>query len=129
MRKRILSMAMLVAVLFSLGISASARWDGAHQCVASLNFSGRTASCHATITATEHNAKVTATMILYRVNSNGTLSTCATWPAKSETGYLALTGKYSSAVSGNTYRLVISGTVKDSTGTHPISAYCQARCP
>lgn len=129
MTKRILSMAMLVAVLFSLSINASARWDGTYRCVPSLSFSGHSATCSASVAPTEHNAKVTASMILYRVNSNGTLSTCATWPTKSETGYLALTGKYSSAVSGNTYRLVISGTVKDSTGTHPISTYQQAKCP
>ena len=72
MVKRILTMALVVAVLFSLSLSASARWDGADQCSVSLSFWGSTASCSASITANERTAKVTASISLYRVNSNGT---------------------------------------------------------
>lgn len=129
MVKRILSMALLLSLLLSLGISASADWDGAYRCVPKLSFSGSSASCTASIAPSEASAKVTASMTLYRVNSNGTLSTCASWPSKTGTGYLSFSQKHSSARSGNTYRLVISGTVKDSTGTHPIHAYRQAKCP
>ena len=129
MVKRILTMALVVAVLFSLSLSASARWDGADQCSVSLSFWGSTASCSAIITANERTAKVTASISLYRVNSNGTLSNCATWPVKTGTGKLSLSGSYSRAVSGNTYRLIVSGTIKDSTGTHSISASDTEVCP
>ena len=129
MAKRISSVVVLLILVFSLSISASARWDNAYRCVPTLDFSGHSISCAASITPTEATAKITASMVLYRVNSNGTLSTCATWPNKTGTGYLSLSGRYPSAQSGGTYRLVVTGTVKDNTGSHSISTYRQAKCP
>lgn len=129
MIKRVLPMTLLVAFALSLCLTASARWENSHQCVAALTFSNKTATCSAIITATEPNAKITASISLYRVNSNGSLSSCMTWPSKTGTGKLSLSGYYSHAVSGNTYRLVISGAVKDSSGSHSISTYRQAKCP
>lgn len=129
MAKRFLSMAVLVAVLLSLGITASARWDESYRCTPSLVFSGRSASCSASVVPTSPDATISASMTLYRVNGNGTLSTCATWPTRTGTGYVSLSGTYTSAQSGNTYRLVVSGTVQDSSGTYPVSASVTAVCP
>lgn len=129
MVKRTVSMAVLVIFLLSLGLSASARWEDPAQCTATLAFSRNTATCSASIVASDRSATVTASMALYRVNSNGSLSNCATWPSKTGTESIFLDGSYSRCVSGNTYRLIISGTVKDSTGTHSFNTYRQATCP
>ena len=129
MLKRILPAMFLVSVVLFFSVSASAEWDDSYRCTPALSFSGKAATCSAVVSANKSDAKITASMTLYRVNSNGTLSNCASWPSKTGTGYLSFSQKYSSVRSGNTYRLVITGTVKDSTGTHPIHAYRQAKCP
>lgn len=135
MKARICSVSLLVALLLSLSVGASAAgnivplYDSAARCTPVLSFSGRTSICSGTIKAKESSARITATMTLYRVNSNTSLSTVASWPAVTGTGSIYLSKTYSKAVSGNTYRLVLSGTVKDSTGTHSISSYAQAQCP
>lgn len=127
--KRILTSILLASILLSFGISASARWNDNYRCSPSLSFSGNTATCSAIIDANSSNSKISAAIALYRVNSNGTLSTCASWPSKTGTGSLSLSGRYPSAQSGSTYRLVVTGTVKDNTGSHSISTYRQAKCP
>ena len=52
-----------------------------------------------------------------------------TMASQNRNGKLSLSGSYSRAVSGNTYRLIVSGTIKDSTGTHSISASDTEVCP
>lgn len=137
MKTRVCSMMMLVAFVLSLGLSAGAAtnsgdasvmWEGSTNCSATLNIVNSTATCISAITAKESTAKITASMVLYRVSSNGSLTRAANW-SLSGTGQISASRTYPYAVSGATYRLVVTGTVTDSTGSHPVNAYRQAMCP
>ncbi len=136
MKAKIYSMVMLMALVLSLGFSAEAatkndvsiQWDTSYQCSPVLSFSGNTATCSVVIRSSESSAKITASMVLYRVSSDGSLIRAANW-SLSGTGQISASRTYPYAVSGATYRLVVTGTVTDSTGSHPVSAYRQAKCP
>lgn len=134
MKTKLTSLAMLMAMLLSLGIFANAAdvsplWNGGNQCNPVLTFSGNTANCITKIVAKESTAKVSATMTLYRINDNGGLVQVASWPGLSGTGRLDASRSYPYGVSGSTYRLVVNGTVVDSSGSSPVSKYCESRCP
>ncbi len=129
MKRKLISMALLVALALSLSISASARWDDGNRCTAALNFSGKTASCDTMIKANESTAKINATMTLYRIGSDGVLVRVASWTGLTGTGRLSAGKTYYNAVSGSGYRLAVSGTVTDSTGTSNVSAWQNATCP
>lgn len=137
MKARVCSMMMLVAFVLSLGLSAGATtnsgdatvlWEGAARCTPYLTIANNTATCVCAINANESTAKITGSMVLYRVGSDGSLTRATNW-SLSGTGQVSASKTYPYAVSGATYRLVVTGTVTDSTGSHPVSAYRQAKCP
>ena len=126
--KRMVSVFVLVAMMLSTAVTASARWDGGFRCSPALGFSGTTATCAATVVADESNARISATMTLYRIHANGKRTTAATWSNLTGTGRLDVS-RTVKVVSGTKYQLVISGTVTDSNGSHTISAVKTATCP
>lgn len=130
MKTKVLSLVMLMALVLSLGLSASAteispQWGEGNRCTPVLTFSGTKATCSATIIAADSTAKISATMTLYRVNANGSRTQVATWPNLTGTGRLNVSKTHSPVVSGAKYHLVVSGTV----GGEPISAYQSKTCP
>lgn len=129
MKRKLVSMALLVVLALSLGVSASARWEDANTCSASLSFSGRTGTCTAVIRTSESTAKINATMTLYRIGSDGVLVKVASWTGLTGTGRLSTSKTYYNAVSGSGYRLAVSGTVTSSSGTSNVSAWRNATCP
>lgn len=137
MKAKVGSMLLVVAMVLSLSISASAAaggdispmYDSVGRCTPSIIFSGRNATCIANVKANESTAKITVTMTLYKIESNGVLTWKAGWSNLTGTGRLDVSKPYSGTTPKCNYRLTISGTVKDSTGTHPISAYRDAYCP
>lgn len=136
MKAKVCSVLLAVAMVLSLSISASAAaggdispmYDSVGRCSPALVFSGKTATCIANIRANESTAIITATMTLYKIESNGILTRITSWSNLTGTGTLNVSRPYSVPSVGYNYRLTISGTVKDSTGTHSISAYRDAYC-
>ena len=137
MKTKVCSLMLIVALVLSLGISAGAAnrveisplYEGVVRCTPVLTFSGKTATCSAAITAAESSATITGTMTLYKIESNGILTRIISWGNLTGTGRLAAGRTYSVPVTGYTYRLTISATVKDSTGSHFVSAYRDTYCP
>lgn len=137
MKAKVCSMLLLVALALSLGISAGAanggeispQYDAAAYCTPVITFTGRNATCSLSIRAKESAGKITATMTLYKIESNGVLTRKAGWSNLTGTGRLDVSKPYSGTTPKCNYRLSVSGTIKDSTGTHPISAYRDVYCP
>lgn len=136
MKTKVCSMLLLVALVFSLSINASAAnreevsplYDAAAYCTPVLTFSGKNATCSLSIRAKESSGKITATMTLYKIEPNGILTRITSWSNLTGTGSLNISKPYSVPSTGYNYRLSVSGTIKDSTGTHSISAYRDAYC-
>ena len=136
MKAKVGSMLLVVAMVLSLSISASAAagsdispmYSSVGNCTPSLVFSGKTATCIVNVDANESTAIITVTMTLYKIESNGVLTWKAGWSNLTGTGHLNVSKPYSGITAKCNYRLSVSGTVKDSTGTHSISAYRDAYC-
>lgn len=137
MKAKVSSLFLVVVLMLSLSISAGAAdnggfspmYDSAGRRTPSIIFSGRNATCIANVRANESTAKITATMTLYKIESNGVLTWKAGWSNLTGTGRLDVSKPYSGTTPKCNYRLSVSGTIKDSTGTHPISAYRDVYCP
>lgn len=130
MKTKVLSMVMLVALVLSLGLTASAAeisplWDSNNRCTPVLTFSGTKATCSGTVVAANSSAKINATMTLYRVNANGSRTQVATWTNLTGTGRVSVTKTHSSVVSGANYHLVLSGTIAGES----FSTYQSKTCP
>ena len=126
--KRMVSVFVLVAMMLSTAVTASARWDGGFRCTTALDFSGTTAICATTVVADQNSARISATMTLYRIHANGNRTRAATWTNLAGTGRLNVS-KTVKVESGTKYQLVINGTVTDSNGSHTISSVKTATCP
>ena len=130
MKTKVCSIVMVVALVFSLCLSASAseitpQWDNRNSCLPTLSFSGSKAICSATITAADSTAKINATMTLYRINANGSRTQVASWSGLSGTGRLTASRSHSPVTSKSTYHLVLSGTIAGES----FSTYDSATCP
>lgn len=137
MKRKACSLTVLLALLLALSCNAvaaqggdySIQWDKTTSCTTSLSFSGNTANCSASIRAKQSTSRITATMILYRLGTNGTPIEVTRWSNLTGTGRLNVSRTYSPAISGVTYRLVVNATVSDSAGSEPVSANQQKVCP
>lgn len=137
MKTKIPSMLLAVALILSLSISTGAAdneehapmYESAGRCTPTLSFSGRNATCIASVKANESSAKITITMVLHKVEPTGVIVRKAKWSNLTGTGRLDVKRTYSGTVAKSNYRLYITGTIEDSTGSHPISANIQAYCP
>lgn len=135
MKRRVCSAVILMAMFFSLSVNVGAvndngilpQYTGVAKCSPTLSFSGKAATCAVVIKAKESTAKITATMTLYKVGSDGTLNWVADWKSLTGTGNLTVSKKKTVIYVGN-YRLRVNGTVTDKSGSYPISAYCESYC-
>lgn len=136
MKGRIIACMMGLILLFAIYASAvvpsaedSIQWDNAGICSGSISFSGTTANCLGIVQAKKSGATVTGSITLYRVNSNGSLTWLKSWGPKSGTDVVNVSGSYSGAVSGTTYRLSVSGTITFNGSTSSVSKTVTSVCP
>lgn len=111
--KKTITVAISIALLLTMSISAYARWAGLRECHASLDFSGSTANCTASATASD--STITATMKLQKKNTSGGYDTLETWEGLTAKNYLNVTKSYS-PVSSGTYRVLLEVTAVTSDG-------------
>lgn len=111
--KKTITVAISIALLLTMSISAYARWAGLRTCEATLSFSGSVANC--TATASASNSTITATMKLQKKNSTGGYDTLKTWEDLTAKNYLNVTKSYS-PVSSGTYRVLLEVTAVTSDG-------------
>lgn len=114
--------AILCAVMMAvgLGVSASAavlpdtmqpNYVNAAAVDELLTFNGTLAKCEASVTGMSGTTSITATIMLDKVNSNGTLSRVETWSGLSVKGSYLSFSDSRNCVRGNTYRLTVDTTV------------------
>ena len=115
MKKRLLSVSLIVMLIFSLSVNAFARWNSTSVCNTTLSFSGTTATCKLVVAAIDSTDKITAKLELK--NASGTV--IKTWNNISGTGRLNYSATHS-PVSNGTYTLVATVTVKGSNGNDTI---------
>ena len=89
-------------------------WDNTDMIIVTLNFSGNKAACSAEIYAKSGTNKISATLLLKQVTSNGT-KTVKTWTKSSSSDRLYLDKSYYVA-SGHSYILEVNASV-DRNGT------------
>lgn len=130
MQKKILSLTLAVALLFSLSISALAvsvtpRWNTTMDCDISFGFSGSTAQCNVSINGKTGTNKIVAKTTLERYNGSG-YSTVKTWEQTVYTSSYTLDGTSTNCVRGD-YRLRVNATVYNANGTSDVlSEYATA---
>ena len=137
MKARLPFFVALIAVILLSSIPAfaivpvpdSIQWDNTASCTSSIRFSGSTITCKSVIISDISNSTITASMTLYRVNSNGGVTWLKSWGPKNGTNMVTIIGTYSGAVSGTTYRLSVNGTVTVNGNTSTISKTITATCP
>lgn len=113
--KRLLSLALVVSLVFTLCAFVGAMEPRATRPTLSLTFDGTTAYCEAKIT--NIGASINATMTLKQGNT-----VIASWSG-TDTSVLSLEGKHA-VTKGSTYTLAVSGTAN---GT-PFSATTSGKC-
>lgn len=123
MKKRFLAMTLLLAMALTLCVSAAPRYGGTTYAEPSILFSKTTANCAVEVSG-EKGDSINVTMTLYHV-VNGKDVKVKSWPSLTGTTSMDYTGTYTGAVSGDTYKLAVSGTV----GTDKVSNSVTARCP
>jgi hypothetical protein len=127
--KRVITLLVMFAVVLSMGESTAAAnaqggtigiqplWSNVNSITLSMNFSGTTVTCSGLINGTTNVSSITATFVLRRVNTNGTLTTLRTWSnITSNTRILTFTDTYSPVNRGQTYRLDVTAVVTTTTG-------------
>lgn len=140
--RKVFSVMLAIAMLFSLGISASAagltseaeneidlQYVALSMLDPTIKFSGKRVTCEVFAKAKDKTAKITLSMTLYEVSSSGSMTKVAGWSNLAGTGQVSTSKTYSNAVSGRTYRLAVNATVKDSSGTHYDNEYRSGKCP
>jgi len=124
MKKKLSAVTLVVILVFSLSISAFARWNSTDICYTTLSFSGTTANCGLNVETINSSDKITAKLELK--NPSGTV--IKTWSNITGTGYLSFGDTYS-PVSKGTYTLVATVTVTGSNGTDNIVVSSSAAKP
>jgi len=128
MKKRIISIFLIVLIVASVSTNALARWDYTASVSSTLTFTGTTANCSAFVSAHSSTATITATAKLIEISTSGSESTVKTWSNLSGTGRLLWSGTHT-GTKGLAYRLEISATVRTSQGSEPVSISSNAKCP
>lgn len=119
MKKRIASLTLALALIFSLSVSAFAatpRWGDTATCDAYLSFSGSTANCTVTVIGNTGTSKIYVTTALQIKNSAGLYTTVESW---TETVYKENYSLYKTVKNCDpgSYRLIVSATVTNSSGS------------
>ena len=128
-----LTMLMLCAmVTTALAAPIATCWDNIKACNPTLNFSGTTAICKASIEGESGTTKINAQMFLQERKSSGSYATVKHWPLQTTTGSsLNLSEKQTGCTSGTYYRVGVITNVFNSDGTsESITVYSSsAKCP
>lgn len=130
MQKKILSLTLAVALLFSLSVSALAtsitpRWNTTINCDLYFGFTGSTADCGVNIDGKAGTNKIVAKTTLERYNGSG-YSTVKTWEQTVYSSSYVLDGTSTNCVRGD-YRLRVNATVYNANGTSDVlSEYATA---
>ncbi|MCQ4864356.1 hypothetical protein [Pseudoflavonifractor phocaeensis] len=121
MKKRIVSLTLALALIFSLSVTASAsgpiapRWDYTDAVHMVLMFSGSTALCNVTLTGKTDVSLMRVTVYLQKEKANGSYANVETWYEEVHGAEFELDQSVPNCESGN-YRLYISARVYDSKG-------------
>ena len=127
MGKRITVAVVLVTLMLSMGIcGASARWDADRNCDRSFSINGSTASCYLNVRADSSSDRITATVQIVRINSDGSRTAVQAWNGLSGTGSLIFSRSITSSLlaPSGTYRMYYS---VDVAGVDSISDYAEYR--
>ena len=114
MKKRFITISLVIVLLISLCTSVYAVESRTQQVFPSLSFSGTTANCSVSVYG---DSKIEVTLEL----KNGT-KLVDSW-SDSETNYVMLSGSHK-VVSGQTYTLVASGTINGRAFNTSVSGTC-----
>ena len=117
MKKRIVSLTLALALIFSLSVTAFAapRWDNIDDCNVALLFSGSTAKCNVIITGKSGTSMMRVTVYLQKVNANGGHTNVETWYEEVKGEKFRLNESVTGCASGE-YRLYVNAMVYNSTG-------------
>lgn len=115
MKKRLLAVALVVALVFSLNVNAFARWNSTESCEPRLSITGSTATCKLEVETNNSSDKISAKLELK--NPSGRV--VKTFGGLTGTGYLSYSNTYS-PVSTGTYTLVATVTVTGTNGNDTI---------
>ena len=100
MGKKLTAAMVLVVLVLSLGTAgASARWDKGAECDDDFYVSGTTAHCYLAVTASD-SAKITATVQIIRINSDGSRTAVKAWNGLTGTGSLTFSETHTSSLLG-----------------------------
>lgn len=124
MGKKLTAAMVLVVLVLSLGTAgASARWDKGAECDDDFYISGTTAHCYLAVTASD-SAKITATVQIIRINSDGSRTAVKAWNGLTGTGSLTFSETHTSSLlaPSATYRMYYS---VDVAGVDSIEDYVE----
>lgn len=123
-KKLAASMVLVVLVLSLVGAVASARWDAGDNCIARLSISGTTATCGLTVYGESNNDRITATVQIIRINSDGSRTAVKAWNGLTGTGSLTFSETHTSSLlaPSATYRMYYS---VDVAGVDSIEDYVE----
>jgi hypothetical protein len=89
-----------------------------------LTFSGANANCQGTIAGFSGTSMITATLSLYRVSANGSMTLLRSWSGGNASTLLTVSGTQAVS-SGYTYRLSVSAQVTRNGTTENVSNYVE----
>jgi hypothetical protein len=98
-------------------------WENADDAKLNLSFSSGVANCTLNVLGKQDVSKITADMRLYRINSNGSYSSVASWRSITAYGSSLKATRSSGITPGYTYRLEADIKVHNSSNVEDISLY------
>ena len=103
------------------------RYEEMYSLKPALTIANGTASCSFKAVGNSGTTSISATAVLYRVNTNGTLTEQKTWSGLSADGDTLIWSASRAVTQGHTYRLTVTATVyrggRSETVTQSVSAY------
>lgn len=118
MKKRIASLTLALALVFSLSVSASAapRWDQFGDCILKLSFSGSTANCYVSMTCGSTTKQMSVAVYLEKEKSDGSYSYEKIWREDVYGNEYRLDDSVTGCASGD-YRLRVVAIAYDTKGS------------
>jgi hypothetical protein len=98
-------------------------WENADDVKLNLSFSSGVANCTLNVLGKQNVSKITADMRLYRINSNGSYSSVASWRSITAYGSSLNATRLSGITPGYTYRLEADIKVYNGSNVEDISLY------
>ena len=123
-KKLTVSVVLVVLVLSLVGAVASARWDANKGCDKNFSISGSTATCSLVVYGDDNTDRITATVQIIRINSDGSRTAVKAWNGLTGTGSLTFSDTHTSSLlaPSATYRMYYS---VDVAGVDSIEDYVE----